>query len=115
MSLAWPAASLGHKGLCAGKQRAVLVQTQKYACNGEDVPPFSVGCMLRTICGITIRRATLTRSAAMSAQLKVKKAREFLQKGNRVRVVVAFPGRRGFEDAKRMLATLVEQVPRTSP
>ncbi len=47
-------------------------------------------------------------------QLKVKKAREFLQKGNRVRVMVAFPGRRGFEDAKRMLATLVEQVTRSA-
>ena len=44
-------------------------------------------------------------------QLKVKKALEFLQRGNRVRVMVAFPGRRGFEDAKRMLATLVDQVP----
>ena len=43
--------------------------------------------------------------------MKVKKALEFLQKGNRVRVMVAFPGRRGFEDAKRMLATLVDQVP----
>ena len=49
-------------------------------------------------------------AAVMCLQLKVKKAREFLQKGNRVRVMVAFPGRRGFEDAKSMLATLVEQA-----
>ena len=47
----------------------------------------------------------------MPSQLKIKRAVEFLQKGHRVRVMVAFPGRRGFDDAKRMLATLVDEVP----
>ena len=46
-----------------------------------------------------------------SSQLKTKQALEFLRKGHRVRVMVAFPGRRGFDDAKRMMATLVSEVP----
>ena len=102
VSVAWSIQSSVAQMSCAGQERD---------CSSPDV----AACILTKACpsvcmAFTMRWAVLTRSAAMSVQLKVKKAREFLQKGNRVRVMVAFPGRRGFEDAKRMLATLVEQV-----
>jgi len=79
---------------------------------GNEAPVYPVAWLIADHLRAVAPFAALTLPAAMSAQLKVKKAREFLQKGNRVRVMVAFPGRRGFEDAKRMLATLVEQVNR---